>query len=187
MPGRFAPLSSATLSLSLLILATGGSKAAAHHLVVDYRVLPGLQVQIESWFDLSGEPPRGARVDVFRPGQELLTSGHLNDDGVFVFSFARTEPLRVVVSAGAGHRKELTIPESALARSVSMAAPESAASTQSEPPSPAPLPLADRSSRISIKDVLVGVGFVLAVAAFGLSWRNARKLRHLQQSTLNSG
>ncbi|MGH7170859.1 MAG: hypothetical protein ACRELG_11320, partial [Gemmataceae bacterium] len=34
--------------------------------------------------------------------------------------------------------------------------------------------------RERIKDVLLGVGFLLAVAAFLLSWRNAQKLRHFQ-------
>jgi hypothetical protein len=35
---------------------------------------------------------------------------------------------------------------------------------------------------VSVKDVLVGVGFLLAVAAFVLSLRNARQLRELQRT-----
>jgi hypothetical protein len=35
---------------------------------------------------------------------------------------------------------------------------------------------------VSLKDVLVGVGFLLALGAFVLSVRNARQLRRLRQS-----
>ena len=44
------------------------------------------------------------------------------------------------------------------------------------------MPRADRSSQVSIKDVLVGVGFLLSVAAFVLSLRNARQLRTLREA-----
>ncbi len=41
------------------------------------------------------------------------------------------------------------------------------------------LVVAERDSGVPVKDVLVGVGFLLAVAAFLLSLRNAQKLRAL--------
>ncbi len=76
--------------------------------------------------------------------------------------------MRVVIAAGAGHRKELSIPLTDLAGSLI---------GLSKPQDPS---AADRSTRISIKDVLMGIGFVLALAAFFWSWRNARRLRELR-------
>jgi hypothetical protein len=51
--------------------------------------------------------------------------------------------------------------------------------------SPFPAPLAERDSGIPVKDVLIGVSFLLAVAAFALSLRNAKKLRALGQRPFN--
>jgi hypothetical protein len=39
----------------------------------------------------------------------------------------------------------------------------------------------DRSSRVTAKDVLVGISFLLAAAAFVLSVRNARQLKALNR------
>jgi hypothetical protein len=154
--------------------------ARAHRLEADYHVLPGRKVQIEGWYDLTGDSAVGARVQVFR-SDALLAEGKLNDQGVFVFAFEKTEALRVVVDAGAGHRKELTVPADKLEQA---GAADARPSGSEGPPNggslPGPgegVPLADRSARVSVKDVLTGVGFLLALAAFVLSLRNARQLR----------
>jgi nickel transport protein len=163
----------------LAVLATPGA-ARAHRLEVEATVLPGQQkVRIESWFDLSGDSAMGAKVEVFRPDGRLLTQGRLNDQGIFAFAFEKLEPLRVIVSAGAGHRKELTIPEVDLKAGLAAGTtePSHSALTGTSDPSPH----ADRSSRVSPKDVLAGVGFLLALAAFVLSVRNARQLREPNQ------
>jgi len=47
--------------------------------------------------------------------------------------------------------------------------------------SSAAVPLAERDTRAPLKDVVIGVGFLLALAAFLLSIRNAQKLRALGQ------
>jgi hypothetical protein len=145
-------------------------------------VLPGQQrVQIESWFDLTAQPARRAKVEVFRPDGQLLREGRLDDQGVFVFPFEQVEPLRVVISAGAGHRKELTIPEAELRKGLAAGATESSSPAVVDSPGSVAGPHADRSARVSAKDILVGLGFLLAVAAFMLSVRNARQLRELRQ------
>jgi len=162
--------------LGLLTTLTVARPARAHRLVAEYRVLPDQKVQIESWFDTTGDPPKGATVEVFRADKQLLTSGQLNEGGVFVFSFTRAEPLKVVVYAGAGHRAELDIPEADLARGKSA---EQVETLSNEDAPPAGEPRADRSSRVTVKDVLVGLSFLLAAAAFLLSLRNARQLRAL--------
>ena len=156
------------LLLAILSFFGLAGPAKAHRLEGEYRILPGQKVRIESWFDLTGESPAEASVQVFRENGEVLAKGTLDKQGVFVFSFSRAEPLRVVIAAGAGHRKELSIPLTDLAGSLT---------GLSKPQDPSP---ADRSTRISIKDVLMGIGFVLALAAFFWSWRNARRLREIR-------
>jgi hypothetical protein len=116
------------------------------------------KVKIESWFDLGGVPS-GARVQVFRKSdKQLLLERGLDENGRLTF-YADWEPLHIVISAGNGHEKELDI------------RPEMDVSS--------PLPDADRSSRIEIKDILVGIGFLLALGAFVLSVRNSRRLATL--------
>jgi hypothetical protein len=97
---------------------------------------------------------------------------------LFVFAYGEAEPLQVVVSAGAGHRKVLEIPARELSQGGSAANPSG--EDAADPASSAVR--ADRSPGVSVKDVLVGVGFLLAVAAFVLSLRNARQLRQLQRT-----
>jgi nickel transport protein len=156
MPGRYA-------ALSLLVGLWLAGRAPAHNLEGEYRVLPGGKVQIESWYDITGDSPVGAEVKVFWADGQVLTEGRLDERGLFVFAFPQAEPLKVVISAGGGHRKELTIPAEALTAA------------------PASVSQADRRSRVEIRDVLAGVALLLAVAAFALSWRNARELRHLKR------
>jgi nickel transport protein len=163
------------LALSGFLVTAGDARA--HRLEAEYRVLPGQRVQIESWFDLTGESPKGAKVQVFRPDGQLLSEGQLNDKGLFVFSYSQPERLKVIVSAGAGHRKELEIPQSALATSSKTSPSENSTASDSDATSPADVPFADRSPRTSLKDVVAGVGFLLALAAFVLSLRNARQLK----------
>jgi nickel transport protein len=180
MLGRFGRLS--LLTLSIAFAAAG--KAWAHRLEAEASVLPGQQkVQVESWFDLTAQPARGAKVQVFRPDGQLLSEGRLDDQGVFIFPFDKVEMLRVVVSAGAGHRKELTIPETELRKGLPAGTTESSAPALVDSSPSTPRPHADRSARVSAKDVLVGFGFLLAVAAFVLSVRNARQLRKLRRRT----
>jgi nickel transport protein len=164
----------------LVILAVAGH-ARAHRLEAECRVLPGQRVRVESWFDLTGDSPAGARVQVFRADGQLLTEGRLDREGLFVFSYPKAERLRVVVSAGAGHRKELEISETDLARPVATTEADRLAPSEPAAPPPASIPRADRSTQVTVKDVLVGVGFLLAVAAFVLSVRNARQLRDLRR------
>jgi nickel transport protein len=175
MHGRFHPLiSAAVLALGALIVPA--SAVRAHRLDAQAFLLPGQKkVQIESWFD-DGHIPRGARVQVFRVNGQVLAEGDLNEEGVFVFSFTDPETLKVVISAGSGHRKELAIPKQTLASAL----PPEQQSSGDRPENAddgKPIPLAHRDSPEWIKDVFMGVGFLLALAAFWLSWRNARQLR----------
>jgi nickel transport protein len=170
----------------LVIAVTSPAMARPHRLDVQAFLLPGQnKVQIESWFD-DGHIPRGARVQIFRNGNELLANGQLDDNGVFIFSYTQAETLKVVVSAGLGHRKEIDITTTDLI---------STPAAQPNPPDApghvvgdtiAPVRLADHHSTDWVKDVMIGVSFLLALAAFLLGTRNARLLRALKQPNQKS-
>lgn len=182
-----------TVLLAMLTLQFFSGRADAHRLEAEYRVLPGGRVRIESWFDLTGDSPHGASVKVYRPDNTILTEGRLDDQGQFVFPYGKAEDLRVVIAAGAGHSKELTIPSGKLPAPASAPTAAPGGPAGDHRPNPAKLekgatweqdpdvPPADRNPRVSVKDVLIGVAFLLAAGAFYLSLRNARELREMRR------
>jgi Cobalt uptake substrate-specific transmembrane region len=170
------PLPGSSLRYPALLLALTGmllmaTPVWAHRLEVEYKILKDGRIQIESWFE-TGDSPPNAKVQVFLPGDQLLIDGKLDKDGTFVFKADGTLPLRVVVNAGAGHRKELTIPKTL----------NGGQESNPEPSSSDGIVRSERTHEFPYKDVLVGIGFLLATAAFALSLRNARVLREIQQS-----
>jgi cobalt/nickel transport system permease protein len=162
------------LLFALVSVIWAAAPVQAHRLDADYRVRPDGKVQVESWFDVGGKAPAGAKVQVFRPNGELLDGGVLDEQGIFVFALKDAENLKVVVSAGAGHRAEFAIPKDKL-----WTAP-------AENPAPvgssaAPTPMIERSRQPPYKEILTGFAFVLALAAFVMSLRNMRHLRELKR------
>lgn len=153
--------------LTLLWLSLLASPVRAHRLEAEYRALPDGRVQIECWYDLTGDSPKGARVQVYGADGRLLHTGALDAQGKYVFEKPGEEELKVVIDAGDGHRKQLRIP-----------APGQGAAAEGSGPSE-DTPRADRSTRISAGDVMAGIGLLLAAAAFVLSIRNARRLNEL--------
>ncbi len=192
MRGRVA----AVTALAALLSAAGAARA--HKLEAQCFVRPFFRVQVEAWYETE-EPAAAARVQAFTAGGKLLAEGRTNEKGVFVFACGATGPVRVAVSAGGGHRKEVTVSADELERAgacsvvacLAPGVPAALAATTAPPAaqetapghdhSHDPPPLADRTPRTSVKDVLLGVGVVLAVAAFALSVRNARELRKLRE------
>jgi cobalt/nickel transport system permease protein len=183
-PARRAPVSTqvsvpadkivAVVLAPLVLLAFAGS-ASAHRLEADYRVLPSKRVQIESWFDLTGDSPRAAKVSVFRADGSQLTEGVTDSRGIYVFEFDKTEPLKVVVNAGMGHAKELNISPAELEKVA--AGDTTAADGDGGPTSPTPEPFADRSPKFQFRDILIALAFIFGLAAFVLSVRNTLALR----------
>jgi hypothetical protein len=108
----------------------------------------------------------------------LLAEGNLNEAGQFVFRFTEAEPLEVIVFAGAGHRKSFVIPREKLDASAPPSPTDDGTTS-----APAPQFIIDRGDawRDRLKDALIGISFLLAVAAFLLSWRNGQKLKALQR------
>jgi hypothetical protein len=133
-------------------------------------VLPGSKVRVEAWFE-TGEAPHGAKVRVYRAdGSPLFAEpGELDKEGAYVFAYEKAEPLKVII-AGEGHRKELLIPAAELS---------SPGTSSPGTPPPQENPARERAREFPIKDLLLGVTFLLALAAFVLSVRNARRLRDL--------
>jgi hypothetical protein len=154
--------------LAVLATALIVAPADAHRLNAQAFLLPGKQIRVESWFS-GGEVPRGATVRVYGPANDLLTEGKLDEQGIWVFSFDQAAPTRIVISAGKGHQKELRLSAADLAE------PQGT-------PSVVAVPLADRNAESPLKDVLVGIGFLMAMAAFVLSIRNGRRLRDLERN-----
>src|SRR5579875_632847 len=141
----------------------------AHRLQADYFIVAGRQVRIESYFD-DGKTPQSATVEVRRPNGQLLTKGSVDDKGCFVFTFDKAEPFEVTIHAGAGHRKSFVIPRQQLEQSTAA-------------PVQGPFPGKETYDawREQIKDVLIGVSFLLSLAAFFLSWRTSRRLRRSEK------
>jgi hypothetical protein len=167
----------------------------AHRLEAEHRFLADGRIQIESWFDIGGDSPRGATVEIYGSEGTLLAEGRLNEQGIFVFACPRPEQLRVIVSAGAGHRKEFLISKWDFVRN--RVAQAGAGLTPGSVdllnlfvvqlvanPSPAdvpPIPRADRTSRIPWWNVLAGVGLLAAVALIAsarLRLKRARQRVH---------
>lgn len=157
------------LSLTAVLLLP--KPASAHRLRVECHVLPGNRVQVESWFDNNKQAPEGGDVRVYRLDGSLFAEGQLNAQGVYAFSFHRPERLQVLVFAGGGHSARVWLSEQDL--SATSVAP---VRDEGNPP-----PRSVRNTDSSGREVLLGLGFILAVAAFLLSWRNDRRLRALEK------
>lgn len=171
MRRRVAPLTPPAL-LCLLALLLTPAEALAHRLVIECQVLAGQKIRVEGWYNAPNNPhPAGqASVQVFHADGELLAVGQLDAGGVFTFAFDKPERLRIVVIQ-TGHKAELVIP----AEKLGTPAQTTTDATREDGP------VIASGSRLTlhewIRDVVAGVGFLLALAAFVLSVRNARKLR----------
>jgi hypothetical protein len=82
---------------------------------------------------------------------------------VFVFRYEKAEALSVVITAPGGHRAECRIAEADLAVEGEKQAP--------------PREVEERSR---LRDLAAGLGLVLGLAAFAVSWANHRRIRKLR-------
>jgi hypothetical protein len=151
-----------TLALASMLIPAA---ARAHKLEGEFKVAPAeKKVRVETWFDLTGDAPKDAKVKVLRADGTVLTEGKTDADGRFTFTYEQPEPLRVVVTADDGHRCELRITEKAFGVGA-----VGAVDDRPVPP-----------TGVTLRDVVAGVALLLAAAAFVMSWRNARRLRELK-------
>lgn len=152
----------ALLALTGVLASTG--VARAHRLEAEPRVdREKKQVRVESWYE-TGDPPAEATARVLRADGSILIQGPLDAKGVFVFSYDRVEPLQVVISAPGGHRARFQLSAADLGG-------------EERPAVEGPSPTSTRG-----QDLLLGLTFLLALAAFVLSWRNNVRLRALSRT-----
>lgn len=176
---RLERLTSSGWLPSLVALFIFAGAARAHRLDAQAFVRPDGTIEIQTWFS-TGEVPRGAVVEIFGPQDQLLASGAVDDQGNYSFSPPRTEALRVVVSAGAGHRRELQVTALELSQALIQAAGSPTSGDSTDRPA---IRLRDRAESIPVKEIVLGCTFILALAAFMLSVRNARELRRRAKRT----
>lgn len=155
-----APTRAVAGVVAALLLLLVPTPALAHGFFADYKFVSANTVRIECWYQ-DGEPPRSARVVVRRADGSEVTSGTCNAEGVFEFPYDRSEGLTVEVDAGAGHKAQLLI-------------------TGSRVPS-------EGRGRLPLREAVAGLAFVLALAAFLLSWRNAARIAKLERREPGAG
>lgn len=155
-----------SLAVTMLICLASSARVDAHRLEASYKVRPGQQLQVEAWFDLTGQPAREARVQVLGPGDQVVFDGRLDEKGIAVIDYPRAEPLRVIVSAGAGHVKELHVESAELEQG--MNGPRDEGPTK---------PLLNHSTQVSVWNVLLGVGILAAIAAVAMVRSRSRERR----------
>jgi hypothetical protein len=141
--------------LPALLFVAG--EARAHKLEVKCKVLPDRQVQVSARYRVIPRsiPAQDAEVRVFRRDGTTLVEGKTDDHGLFVFSWEDEEPLRVEVYQE-GHVGKARVGSG-------------------------PEPEEESDWTQQIKDVLIGIALLLALAALGLGLRNARQLRELKK------
>ena len=162
MLGRTSFLISPALPCCVLLTLLVASEARAHRLNVDKSVKLVQKVRIESYFN-DDSRPKQARIEVFRDDSPLpFLEGQLDDQGAFEF-LAEAEPLRVVVSAGEGHRAELRITPPVI--------------DKTEPPPPI-----EHKIFVPVAAIIAGISLVLAAGAFLLSLRNMKRLQEMKKS-----
>src|SRR5262249_51881378 len=119
-------------------------------------------VTVYSYFE-TGDEPKEAGVKVYAADGRLLAEGKLDRKGAFTFTYERPEAMRRVVDAPGVHKAVCYSPAKRLG-----------GADDGPPPSPA-------EGRSRVRDVLLGVGFLLALGAFVLGLRNARRLGRLEE------
>jgi cobalt/nickel transport system permease protein len=161
----------------MMLLALGATllfttPARAHRLLAECRSVDRTkqQVRIESWYETDALP-ENATARVLREDGSVLAEGPLDGEGAFVFAFTRAEPLTVRITAPGGHAAEVKISAEELKGA--------AEKTEERDHPPAKKGPSTGESDRRVRDLLAGVGFLLALSAFVMSWLNGRKMRKL--------
>ncbi len=130
-------------SASILLISI--TLPAFAHKVIIFAWVEGDTVFTESKFS-GGRRPINAQVQVFdREGQQLL-EGRTDDKGEFSFKVPKITDLRVVLTAGTGHKGEWTIPESEIREAVAL--------LEKKPAEGPSQPISVGLSREEIKDLI---------------------------------
>ena len=93
------------LAFSLICLLAMAPLPAWAHKVTVFAWVEGDTVFTQSKF-AGGRRAKGGRIEVYNSAGEKLLEGLSDDQGQFVFKASKPEALRIVLTAGAGHRGE---------------------------------------------------------------------------------
>jgi hypothetical protein len=165
----------------LCLLLSGVMTVEAHRLTVDWVYADGV---IELHARAGTEAAVGAELQLFDASGTVLVEDVLDEGGRYRWPLSGGGPYTIVINAGLGHRRTLTLSETEL-RSDSTDAAERTASPASDPgPTREPGSRTGGSSDAALSEtVRVGLGltFLLALAAAWTSYRNSRRLTDLER------
>ncbi len=147
----------------LLILGLAPTNALAHGLDADWKQV-GEKIAVEAFFD-TGAPVRDARVQIVDDEKNVLASAVTDAEGKCTLRAPNPGQYRLIVDAGAGHRKERPITiAGTLPVSEGAAAP---------PVTGGPVPARrDEIARFPWERVALGLG---VIALFGGAWWWSRR------------
>jgi nickel transport protein len=159
--------------LSMLVCGT----AQAHRLTVNWEVRDGALI-IEG--KAGGSAAAGADVELRSASGAVLEVGVLDQNGLYKWPLQEGGDLTVVVNAGPGHRRSLTVKKSHLHPPAS--APGSGLQPGSDQPEREWHAHGSSDDAVSIGlKVVIGLTFLLAAAAAWMSYRNMVRLSKMEQ------
>ncbi len=130
MPYMLAKKNILPVLLALAVLLVWAPAAQAHKVYL-FAWVEGDTVLTDSYFSKS-KKVMGGKVEVFDPSGEKLLEGLTDDQGAFAFAVPRKTDLRIVVTAGMGHKGEFLLAADELPDSV--ASSEAVSTEQSAQP-----------------------------------------------------
>lgn len=185
--------------MPLLLIGYCAPTAMAHRLRASYQVLPGCRILVRGTFDHGGGHPLHGHVVAKSSSGEIIDQSSLRSHGTTVLSFRKLQSIWITITDTTGHRAEARASvedlrgtyQNALSGTVALCL-----SPQTTPlvrmallshfpgaPEEAPLPGAkEEESGSLLKNILIGIGFLLALASFLMCLRNARELERLRKA-----
>lgn len=167
-PAHQQKISCFLLALLGTVLATS-AWAGAHKLVIEHKILSKGQIEIECYFDISGDVPKKARVEVYRGEEPGPLLGELNEKGKFQFQVFDSTEIRVRVIT-LDHAGEIRIQPQEQEQFLAV----EPAGPKKESPSKRDLPF-------PVKDLLLGLAIISSLAALIMVWRLKAKLKKLER------
>lgn len=165
--------------LFFLLGCLAAAPVAAHRLTVEWQVADNTLVLAGR---TDAEPAAGADVQLRSASGVPLASGTLDDTGTYRWPLGATDEITVVVNAGLGHRRTIVLSATDLRPTParSPASPTGQSSVTNAQPAPTARGSDDGASPLAVR-VVLGLTFLLAATAAGMSYGNARRLAELER------
>jgi len=195
--GHSIQISLVILLLASILVISSDLPALAHKVII-FGWVEGDTVFTESKF-AGGKRAVGAQVQVFDKEGKQLLEGKTDNRGKFSFKIPRLTDLRIVLTAGMGHKAEWTIPESEILE----ARADLESKKGGEPSQPIEVSLSkeeikglieesldrklspivrmmteSKSKGPSITEIVGGIGYIFGLMGIALYFKNRGKKRH---------